>query len=93
MVLIKVADNAYQQQKTQDNATARELNDGAHILGIAVNSRDSRSIARAVGSRVGGDGIVVILLRQSFLNKTSFSVSVEYIIVILDEQGEGACSW
>ena len=44
MVLIEITDDAYEKQQSQDDPAAREVNNGANILRVAVDGRKSQRI-------------------------------------------------
>jgi hypothetical protein len=76
IVLIEIADNAYEQQESENDAAAREVNNSANILRVAVNCSESQRITLGARTRDGFDARVVVLdLRSVQHNEFSFGVS------------------
>jgi hypothetical protein len=61
IVLIEIADNAYEQQESENYPAASEVNNSANILRIAVNGRQSPRITLGAGTRSGRDRRIVVL--------------------------------
>jgi len=55
IVLIEIADTAYEQQESENDAVAREVNNSANILRVPVNGSESQRITLGAGIRSGRD--------------------------------------
>ena len=89
IVLIEIADNAYEQQESENDAAAREVNNSANILRVAVNCRQSPRITRGARTRNSRDSRIVVLDLSSVQHNEFSLESVDY--VISDE--DGVRSW
>src|SRR6185436_16535545 len=73
IVLIEIADNAYEQQESENDAAAREVNNSANILRVAVNGSESQRITLGAGTR-NGRAVRVVVLDLSSVQHNEFSL-------------------
>jgi hypothetical protein len=85
IVLIEITDDAYEKQESENDAAAREVNNSANILWIAVDGRESHRLTFSGGTRNGRDTRLVALDLSFVQHKVSLG-SVDY--VISDEDGK-----
>ena len=89
IVLIEIADNAYEKEQSENDTAAREVDNGSNILRIAVDGRKSQASRLMLELETLAISGLSFSICDLFNTTSSPSGSVDY--VISDEDGKG--SW